>query len=289
MAELSLTLDETRKALNAVLDGHRIRDGLFDVWMKLDGYHDQLQYEEDARKAQLALDKALEDEAAELEALGGTEAAERGWNALRKRNPNHDASTGCREIKAFGDLPHKLKVTYAVFAQAVLNDGEDEPEELADWEKELLAATEPHVFKEGDRARITGEAIWGVDIKSETFKTGDIVEFRHNGVEDSDGDLFVWPHGGDAYGDYIQASSLTLITEPRKWDRAEDVPDGVWFTPQDVNDNGKFLRGSKRGYYDFADYQGNVNANEWFDSTVVAPPNSLYANRYAPFAEVLPA
>lgn len=61
--------------------------------------------------------------AAELEALGGTEAAERGWNALRKHNPNVDKSNGSPggEIVSFSDLSHRQKVNYAVFAAGVLD------------------------------------------------------------------------------------------------------------------------------------------------------------------------
>lgn len=62
-------------------------------------------------------------QAAELEALGGTEAAERGWNALRKHNPNVDKSNGSPggEIVSFSDLSHRQKVNYAVFAAGVLD------------------------------------------------------------------------------------------------------------------------------------------------------------------------
>ena len=61
--------------------------------------------------------------AAELEALGGTDAAERGWNALRKHNPNVDKSNGSPggEIVSFSDLSHRQKVNYAVFAAGVLD------------------------------------------------------------------------------------------------------------------------------------------------------------------------
>lgn len=73
--------------------------------------------------------------AAELEALGGTEAAERGWNALRKHNPNVDKSNGSPggEIVSFSDLSHRQKVNYAVFAAGVLD-----------------VKREPRVFNEGE-------------------------------------------------------------------------------------------------------------------------------------------
>ncbi len=72
----------------------------------------------------LASKSARDAEAAELEALGGTEAAERGWNALRRHNPKVDRSTGKSEsddIHVFADLPHRQKVNYAVFAAGVLD------------------------------------------------------------------------------------------------------------------------------------------------------------------------
>lgn len=73
--------------------------------------------------ADLASKSARDAEAAELEALGGTEAAERGWNALRKHNPNVDKSNGSPggEIVSFSDLSHRQKVNYAVFAAGVLD------------------------------------------------------------------------------------------------------------------------------------------------------------------------
>lgn len=72
----------------------------------------------------LEADAKLDAEAEELEALGGTEAAERGWNALRKHNPKVDRSTGKTEsddIHVFADLPHRQKLNYAVFAAGVLD------------------------------------------------------------------------------------------------------------------------------------------------------------------------
>lgn len=71
----------------------------------------------------LEADAKLDAEAEELEALGGTEAAERGWNALRKHNPNVDKSNGLPggEIQSFSDLSHRQKVNYAVFAAGVLD------------------------------------------------------------------------------------------------------------------------------------------------------------------------
>lgn len=231
----------------------------------------------------LRFEYALEVE--ELEALGGTEAAERGWNALRKRNPNHDASTGSREIRSFDDLPHKLKVTYAVFAQAVLNGGEEASEELADWEKELLAAVEPHQFNVGDRALVTGPAEWGgrSDLSAGPIEVGDVVEFRfeHGTYIDGEGDVYVYPEGGGD-GQYIRHSSLEPITEPRTWERAEDVPDGVWFT-QDGPDRGQWKRGEKAGTYDFMGIAGHTKFGSWEDRQSAG----LCVNDFGPFVEVI--
>lgn len=219
-------------------------------------------------------------EAEELEALGGTEAAERGWNALRKRNPNHDASTGVRPIESFGDLPHKLKVTYAVFAQGVLDAETEGSEELAEWEKELLAAAEPHQFKVGDRATITGPRRWvdGSVTTSvlEIAKTVTVVR-----EADSEGDVDVRDENGVSA--FIDPASLTPIAEPRTWERAAYVPDGVWFTSHGP-DGGCWRRSTEAGGYDFRYSNGKIaNFSSWVDGNTLV----MGVDRYAPFVEVI--
>ena len=106
--------------------------------------------------------------AAELEALGGTDAAERGWNALRKHNPKVDRSTGKTEsddIHVFADLPHRQKVNYAVFAAGVLGV-KREPRVFASIAEEPPADVDLLIGSDSSGAtfvRRSGSGWWWVD------------------------------------------------------------------------------------------------------------------------------
>jgi len=78
------------------------------------------------RSAAERLKSKRELEASELESLGGVDAAQRGWDALREHNPMTDG-----KVAKFADLSHKQKVNYAVFAAGVI--GKDQ--EPRRWDK----------------------------------------------------------------------------------------------------------------------------------------------------------
>ncbi|WP_147403837.1 hypothetical protein [Nocardia panacis] len=75
-----------------------------------------------AERRMVEQDPRAERERAELAALGGVEAARRGWSALRSANPNHYSTTGTKKVDKFEDLPLRLQVQYAQFAHGVLTD-----------------------------------------------------------------------------------------------------------------------------------------------------------------------
>ncbi|OZD23863.1 hypothetical protein CH253_08380 [Rhodococcus sp. 06-156-3C] len=114
MTETVLTAELAQTVADA------LRGGDFSGWVAAETLAERLRGEERAASEKAAAEKLAAEQAVELEALGGTEAAERGWLALRAHNPNTDASTGSKPVTCFADLPHKLKVNYATFTQGVL-------------------------------------------------------------------------------------------------------------------------------------------------------------------------
>jgi hypothetical protein len=220
-----------------------------------------------AMEARAAAEK-LEREAAELAAYGGIAGAEAGWNALRQHNPKVDRSSGVQgpegEVHSFKDLSHKLKLGYAAFAFGVLNPGAKLGSPVP---------VEPYQFKVGDRVRITGPRVWSDGNPS-------LLHGRETecGVVEAFGGHLNDPAVRDDKGHYgyIAPSSLTLVTEPRTWDFAEDVPIGVKFTNTSNSSNDYWIR-TADGRYSWTKDGFTSDRGSWTDRIV---------NSYAPFSAV---
>lgn len=195
------------------------------------------EWEKAAADALAAAEKA-EAEAAELAAYGGIAGAEAGWNALRQHNPKVDRSSGVQgpegEVQSFNDLSHKQKLNYAAFAFGVLNPGAKLGSPVSE---------EPHQFKVGDRVRITGP-LTSHGAGDVDFEPGQIVTILDK--PDENGDVEVGY--GEDYSQWIDPASLTLVTEPREWETAEQVPIGVKFTHKSNKDADYWVRESDHEY-----------------------------------------
>ncbi|NKZ90479.1 hypothetical protein GS966_11095 [Rhodococcus hoagii] len=125
------------------------------------------------------------ERAAELEALGGTAAAQRAWEALKASKPTVDG------VDSFDELPHLKKVEYATLAKGV--------------------NTVPE-FKRDDLVSITGPMVDGDGNSIDPLypRTG----LKALGGVDSDGDVQVKPLDGSAPSVYVAATSLVLAPVP---------------------------------------------------------------------------
>ncbi|MFC9514591.1 hypothetical protein ACFTSD_02565 [Nocardiaceae bacterium NPDC056970] len=123
--------------------------------------------------------------AAELEALGGTAAAQRAWEALKSVKPTIDG------VDTFTELPHLKKVEYATLAKG--------------------ATTVPE-FKFGDLVSITGPMVDGSggDLDPLYPRTG----LKALGGVDDDGDVRVSTLNGSTLSFYVAATSLVLDPVP---------------------------------------------------------------------------